>query len=69
MSETNREKALRGGIVIVTDARLKEMQTQAVSHEGITSAPVYHWHWAAVLNELEWRRKFMGLTDSGDGVK
>lgn len=53
--ETNRDKALRGGVVVVTDNRLREMQQQAVHREG----EVYHWHWAAVLNELEWRRKFM----------
>ena len=56
MAETNRDKALRGGIVVVTDARLKEMQEQAVRHEGVTAEPVYHWHWAAVLNELVARR-------------
>jgi hypothetical protein len=58
-TETNREKALRGKVVVVTENRLKEMKVQAVLFEGITANPVYHWHWSAVLNELEWRRKFM----------
>jgi hypothetical protein len=50
--ETNRDIALRGGVVLVTDGRLKEMQEHAVRFEGLTTHPVSHWHWAAALNEL-----------------
>ena len=50
--ETNRDKALRGVAVKVTDGRLQEMRTQAIRNEGIPLETVYHWHWAAALNEL-----------------
>ena len=49
--DTNRDKALRGEVVKVTDDRLKEMQRQAIAFEGLGDGH-YHWHWAAALNEL-----------------
>jgi len=49
---TNRDRALRGEVVKVADGRLLEMQRQAVTNEGIAAEPVYHWHWAAAINEL-----------------
>lgn len=60
MSETHRELALRGEVVRVTQGRLLEMQEQAIHFEGITADPVYHWHWAAVVNELLALRKIVG---------
>lgn len=50
--ETNRDKVLRGEVVKVSDKRLLEMQEQTIFYEGVTDNPVYHWHWAAVINEL-----------------
>jgi hypothetical protein len=55
-TETNRDKALRGEAVHVSDRRLQEMRDQAIRHEGVTADPVYHWHWAAIVNELMIRR-------------
>jgi hypothetical protein len=52
MADTNRARALRGEVVRVSEGRLIEMQIQAIQFEGVTAEPVYHWHWAAVLNEL-----------------
>jgi hypothetical protein len=60
VSETNRDKALRGEPVIITLPRLKEMQEQAIRHEG-HSPDEYHWHWAAVVNELLWLRAHSAL--------
>ena len=57
----NRDLALRGEVVIVTKARLLEMQQQAIANEGVTADPVYHWHWAAVVNELLWLRAHSSL--------
>ncbi len=66
MSETQRDKALNGEVVFVTNTRLWEMQGQAARFEGVTATPVYHWHFAAALNELAWRREVMGSsTPSG----
>lgn len=48
---TNREKALLGEVVLVTDSRLVEMQKQVIRGEGVGEGS-YHWHWAAVINEL-----------------
>ena len=59
-SETNRSKALRGEVVLVTNERLEEMQEQAVRDEGVGYAD-YHWHWAAIINELIAHRKSMKL--------
>jgi hypothetical protein len=56
MTETHRDMALRGEPVIVTLKRLKEMQEQAIAFEGVGDN-WYHWHWAAVVNELLWLRK------------
>jgi len=53
--ETNRDKVLRGEIVLVTTGRLREMQAMAIAREGIGEGD-YHWHWAAVMNELVARR-------------
>jgi hypothetical protein len=53
--ESNRDKALRGEVVLVTDERLSDMQSQAIALEGV-DCDSYHWHWAAVLNELIARR-------------
>jgi hypothetical protein len=50
--ETNRDKALRGVVVKVTPERLREMRTQAIRNEGVAYETIYHWHWAAALNEL-----------------
>jgi len=52
---TNREKALNGEAVQVTDGRLREMQRIAVANEGAGEC-LYHWHWVAVVNELIERR-------------
>jgi hypothetical protein len=52
VADTNRDLALRGDVVRVSDRRLKEMQSQAIQFEGFAAEPVYHWHWAAVVNEL-----------------
>jgi len=49
--ETNRDKALRGEVVVISEARLREMREQAIRFEGIGDG-TYHWHWAAALNEL-----------------
>lgn len=54
--ETNRDKVLRGEVVLVTNGRLREMQQQAIRFEGIGDG-TYHWHWAAVMNELLARRE------------
>lgn len=65
MADTHRDMALRGEVVIVTLKRLKEMQQQAVQFEGVTAEPVYHWHWAAIINELiALRRECSLLVDS-----
>ena len=56
--ETNRDMVLRGEAVAVTDGRLKEMQRQAIQFEGI-GVGLFHWHWAAAINELIARRKSM----------
>jgi hypothetical protein len=68
--ETNRDKALRGEVVKVTDGRLLEMQAQTIAREGV-SDNLLHWHWAAVINELIDRRSRetrAGLTaDDVDG--
>ena len=53
--ESNRDKVLRGEVVVVSDGRLREMQEQAIRLEGIGDG-TYHWHWAAVMNELIARR-------------
>lgn len=53
---TNRDKALRGEIVLVTNGRLQEMREQAIRFEGVGKG-TYHWHWAAVMNELIARRE------------
>jgi hypothetical protein len=50
--ETNRDKALRGEVVVLTDGRLEEMQHQAIACEGYGGVPMFHWHWAAAMNEL-----------------
>jgi hypothetical protein len=55
-AETNRDKALRGEVVRVTDSRLKEMQQQAIKQEGF-GPDRYHWHWAALVNEMIALRK------------
>jgi|HubBroStandDraft_4_1064222.scaffolds.fasta_scaffold01735_11 hypothetical protein len=56
MSEpTNRDKALRGEAVLITDGRLLEMREQAIRFEGVGEG-TYHWHWAAAMNELIARR-------------
>ena len=55
MSKTHRDMVLRGEPVIVTLGRLKEMQEQAIKFEGVGERD-YHWHWAAVVNELLWLR-------------
>ena len=68
MAETNREKALRGEVVRVSDSRLVEMQIQSIECEGVTPTPVYHWHWAAVLNELVALRKIVALTAKARGI-
>ena len=68
MADTHRDMALRGEVVIVTLGRLKEMQQQAVQFEGVTAEPVYHWHWAAVLNELVALRKIVALTAKARGI-
>lgn len=49
--DTNRDKVLRREVVKVSDGRLREMQAQAISFEGVGDYE-YHWHWAAVVNEL-----------------
>lgn len=54
--ESNRDKVLRGEVVLVTIDRLKEMQEQAIRFEGVGSSE-YHWHWAAAINELIGRRE------------
>lgn len=54
-TESNRDKALRGEVVLVTKGRLREMQLQASALEGVGEG-AYHWHWSAVLNELIARR-------------
>ena len=59
MGNSNRERALRGEVVRVSDSRLVEMQIQSIEFEGVTAEPVYHWHWAAVLNELVALRKIV----------
>ena len=48
---TNRDKALAGEVIKVSDKRLEEMQRQAVQFEGIDTGHM-HWHWAAAVNEL-----------------
>jgi len=53
---TNRDLALRGEVILVADSRLREMQEQATRFEGVTADPVYHWHYAAIINELIARR-------------
>lgn len=67
MIDTHRDMALRGEPVILTAARLREMQTQAIQCEGVTGNPVYHWHWAAVINELLWLRAHSTLDFKADG--
>lgn len=67
MADTSRDMALRGEVVIVTLGRLKEMQQQAIAQEGVTADPVYHWHWAAVINELLWLRAHSTLDFKADG--
>lgn len=62
MADTSRDMALRGEVVIVTLGRLKEMQQQAIAQEGVTADPVYHWHWAAIVNELIALRRECALT-------
>jgi hypothetical protein len=56
---TPRCMALRGQVVRVSEKRLLEMQAQAIRFEGITGEPVYHWHFAAALNELAALRKIV----------
>jgi hypothetical protein len=68
MTETNRELALRGEVVRVTQGRLLEMQEQAIIAEGVTANPVYHWHWAAVVNELLALRKIVGKLAAVRGI-
>ena len=68
MAETNREKVLRGEVVRVSDGRLVEMQIQAIECEGVTPNPVYHWHWAAVLNELVALRKIVAKVAEARGI-
>lgn len=53
--ESNRDKVLRGEAVKVTDDRLREMQRICVANEGV-GYESFHWHWAAVVNELIARR-------------
>lgn len=67
-TETNRDKALRGEVVRVSESRLVEMQIQAIECEGVTATPVYHWHWAAVLNELVALRKIAALAAKARGI-
>lgn len=50
--ETNRDKVLRGEAVRLNDDRLREMQRQAIAHEGVAPLRTLHWHWAAMVNEL-----------------
>lgn len=51
--ESNRDRALRGAPVSLTDARLKELQAYVIRHEGLALGPtVFHWHYAAAFNEL-----------------
>jgi len=66
--DTNRAKALRGEVVRVSDSRLVEMQIQAIECEGVTPNPVYHWHWAAVLNELAALRKLAAVVAKQHGI-
>lgn len=66
---TNRERALGGEVVRVSDDRLIEMQIQSVECEGITPNPVYHWHWAAVLNELAALRKIVAKVAEIRGIE
>lgn len=54
--ESNHEKVLRGEVVNVTDKRLREMQTQAIASAKCGDYLGFHWHWAAVVNELIARR-------------
>jgi hypothetical protein len=68
VADTNREKALRGEVVRVSDSRLVEMQIQAIQFEGVTPNPVYHWHWAAVLNELAALRKIVAKLGEIRGI-
>jgi len=70
--ETNRDKALRREVVIISEARLREMRDQAIKFEGIDFGS-YHWHWAAALNELIALREpvrqvetTIAATDSGE---
>lgn len=68
MAETNREKALCGEVVRVSDKRLLEMQEQAIVAEGITDRPVFHWHWAAVVNELIALRRIVKAAARDRGI-
>ena len=68
MDDNNREKVLRGEVVRVSDSRLVEMQIQSIECEGVTPTPVYHWHWAAVLNELVALRKIAALAAEARGI-
>jgi hypothetical protein len=68
MADTNRDKALRGEVVRVSDGRLVEMQLQAIECEGVTANPVYHWHWAAALNELAALRKIVAKIAETRGI-
>ena len=66
--ETNREKALRGEVVRVSAGRLREMQSLTVLCEGIAETPVYHWHFAAALNELAALRKIVAAAARLRGI-
>lgn len=66
--ETNREKALRGEVVRVSAGRLREMQSLTVICEGIAETSVYHWHFAAALNELAALRKIVAAAARLRGI-
>jgi hypothetical protein len=66
--DTNRAKAMRGEVVRVSDKRLFEMHEQAVMHEGVTANPVYHWHWAAITNELIALRRIVKAAARDRGI-
>jgi hypothetical protein len=68
MAETNRDKALRGEVVRVTDSRLKEMQQQAITQEGFGPYR-YHWHWAALVNETIFLRRIAAAAAKLRGIE
>ena len=66
-AETNRDKVLRGEVVRVSDKRLLEMQEIAIKLEGV-SPHEYHWHFAAVINELIFARRIAAAAASLRGI-